>query len=419
MAVIGFTDQLKNVDREPDKPITEEERKTLDQMVEEARKSFYVSERREEWIRAHYDGSVVRDYDDGYHLSEQERNEQNQFYSMFSQLNRCKRKYRRLPDFIKCARISLGCLAEVAGKNHVYEQNKFVKLVMRGKIHVLGWFYPKYVGSDRKRINWDYIKEFIESNEDPAKLLPSSMDGSIFEEEHRDPEEVIKALYGDELGSEIISGHVSKERERLNDRLIAYDVDEDGRDGSDIVVALDREEEKQLRKAFPSLVYFAKDYRAELKSMNVLQSYTSDASFDSLESLSYYDKQLGIKSDSDIPEFKGDVFKGSDRRKYFRKLEEWEKNHLTINRNGRMITLQQLDEINLKSMLEENGWNIRAMYDNKDRMKRLQKARERDKKRERDLKNQLTRIQKRSKRRMGDMDIKKEKSSKKKKKKSG
>ena len=84
--------------------------------------------------------------------------------------------------------------------------------------------------------------------------------------------------------------------------------------------------------------------------------------------------------------------------------EEWE------------ITLEEIKEIQVKEALESAGWNIRVLYDNQTKEKKLKKIMKADKKREKKLKEQLTKVQNRSKRRMG-LDIDEESSKKKKKKK--
>ena len=81
-----------------------------------------------------------------------------------------------------------------------------------------------------------------------------------------------------------------------------------------------------------------------------------------------------------------------------------------------MRTREEIQELKLKEALEAAGWNIRVLYDNQIREEKLKKAMKADKKRERKLKEQLTKVQNRSKRRMG-MDIDDSSSKKKKKKK--
>lgn len=401
MAVIGFQNQMADPQVD-EKPLTEEEKQTLDQRIAEARNAFYISERREEWIKEAYKGSVVRDYDDGYHMSDEEKKANNEFYDLFNRLHRYKRKYRKLVDFIQCARTSLMCLAEVAHKNTVYEEEKFIKLVMNGKIRVNGWFYPKYTGSDRKRINWDYMKECILSDADPQTFLDgpaASTVEDIFED--KSPEEVIRCLYTDETAEVALNTRVDNERLAKDMRELCYDPDTDEYDGSDIITEMSMQDEKKFRKAFPGLVYFAKDRHMEIKNMENLSLYSTSFSSDGydMDQFEEYDKEVGYKSKDNIPEFKGDVLKGSDRRKYLRKLDEWEKTHTYVKVNNREITLEELEEIKLRQVLEENNWNIKAMYGNSDRMKKLRRLKEQDAKREKKLKKQLVRVQDRKERR--------------------
>lgn len=106
-----------------------------------------------------------------------------------------------------------------------------------------------------------------------------------------------------------------------------------------------------------------------------------------------------------MPEFKGDMSSNKDYRKYIQKLQEYEDENIKQNYNGRMKSQEEIRELEMKAMLEENGWNIRALYHNKEKEERLKKAFKADKKKEKALKAKLIAIQDRNKRRrMGEID---------------
>ena len=63
-------------------------------------------------------------------------------------------------------------------------------------------------------------------------------------------------------------------------------------------------------------------------------------------------------------------------------LQEYEDENIKENYNGRMKSLSEIRELELKALLEENGWNIRALYNNKEKEEKLRKAMKRDKRRE-------------------------------------
>jgi hypothetical protein len=110
--------------------------------------------------------------------------------------------------------------------------------------------------------------------------------------------------------------------------------------------------------------------------------------------------------------------KDSDYHRYMQALKDYEDEYIKDNYHGRMKTLGEIRELELKAALEEGGWNIRALYNNKEKEEKLRKAMKRDRKREKKLKEQLIKIQNRNKKRrqMGD-DINSSKKKKNKKKK--
>ena len=109
-----------------------------------------------------------------------------------------------------------------------------------------------------------------------------------------------------------------------------------------------------------------------------------------------------------------------DYKRYMMELNEYERTQIKVNYNGKMRTQDEIDEIELKDMLEEAGWNVRNLYKNKEKEKKLKKAIKKDRKREKELKKQLLNIQNRNKKRKGEdieFDSKKKNKEKKKKKK--
>ena len=127
-----------------------------------------------------YGVAIVHDFGDEYHLTDEEREAQNNYYKLFARLNKCKRKYRKINEYVDCARISLQCLQAVAENNTVYSTDEFMSMVMKEKIMVNGWFYPKYNGRDRKQLSWDYITEFILGDRPSEELLKQKSSDTEF-----------------------------------------------------------------------------------------------------------------------------------------------------------------------------------------------------------------------------------------------
>ena len=415
MAIIGFDDQIQRPDGE-EKKLSGEETFKIVKSIEDARKNLYLSPERLAKMEATYGVAIVHDFGDEYHLTDEEREAQNNYYKLFARLNKCKRKYRKINEFVDCARISLQCLQAVADNNTVYKPDEFMRLVMKEKINVNGWFYPKYNGRDRKQISWDYIADFILGNQPSEELLKQKSSEMDFltpdelEEEAKilfDPDEYEKILEEPSLE------HIFKNEVHVID----LDEEEVSID-SNLAIFTDKSDTKEFVKAAPELLILAKDIRREMKSNEQLGRYVSDIRMDDIEAIEAYDNRHSIVSDSDMPVFTGDITKSKDYHKYMAALEEYENTQIKENYNGKMRTREEIREIQLKETLESAGWNIRVLYDNQLKEKKLEKARKADKKREKKLKEQLTKVQNRSKRRMGlDVDDEVDSGKKKKKKK--
>ena len=414
MAIIGFDDQVQRPDGEDEKKLSGEETFKIIKSIDEARKNLYLSPERIAKMEATYGVSIVHDFGDEYHLTDEEREAQNNYYKLFARLNKCKRKYRKINEFVDCARISLQCLQAVADNNTVYSPDEFMRLVMKDKITVNGWFYPKYNGRDRKQISWDYMSEFILSDTPSEELLKQRSSDIEFLTEEKLEEET-NLLFSNEELAEIFKqpddAHIFRKEYHVID---TDDEDIDINDG--IAVYATPSETKDFINEAPELLILAKEIRREMKSTEQLSRYVSDIRREDIESIEEYDNKRNMVSDADMPVFKGDITNDKDYHKYLRELKLYEETQIKENYHGKMRTREEIKELQLKEALDAAGWNIRVLYDNQLREKKLKKAMKADKKRERKLKEQLTKVQNRSKRRMG-IDIDDNGSSKKKKKK--
>ena len=413
MAIIGFDDQVQRPDGE-EKKLSGEETFKIIKSIDDARKNLYLSPERLAKMEETYGVSIVHDFNDEYHLTDEEREAQNNYYRLFARLNKCKRKYRKINEYVDCARISMQCLQAVAENNAVYEPMKFMKMVMRGKINVTGWFFPKYNGRDRKQLSWPYISEFILTDEPSESLLKQK----TTEHDFLTPaqlEEEAKVLFSKEDYDYIMQ---EPDPERIFQQEVhVIDIDEDDiPDDSSIAIIADKSDTKEFIKVAPELLILVKDIRREMKSTEQLGRYVSDIRMDDIQTIEDYDNKRKFASDSDVPEFTGDITSSKDYNKYIYALQQYEDTQIKENYCGQMRTREEIKQIQLKEALESAGWNIRVLYDNKDKEKKLERLRKADKKREKKLKEQLTKVQNRSKRRMG-MDVDDDDSIKKKKKK--
>lgn len=413
MIKIGFEDEIKPYD--DDEEFEEKQVRSGQRLMPEERREVYISPKKMEELKQAYSCVVVHDYGDEYHLSEAERQAKNKYYETFKVLRKAKNKYRRIDEFVTVTRNALKCLDAVAETNGMYDPEEFKKLYFRGKIFINGLKFPKYKGRDKKNISWDYLSEFICSDADPKDLLPKQDEVKSVDE----LEECKKAMFTDEEYQQIMTP-TSETEEIKNDQF--FDENEDVQFDRNIAVYVDKSDTKKLGKEHPEFLYAVREIKRNMKSDEHLNSYAYDLMMDDIEAIQRYDQERGyIRDNAEMPEFKGDMSSNKDYRKYIQKLQEYEDENIKQSYNGRMKSQEEIRELEMKAMLEENGWNIRALYHNKEKEERLKKAFKADKKKEKALKAKLIAIQDRNKRRrMGEIDEDEVSSkSKKKKKKKG
>lgn len=336
---------------------------------------------------------VVNDYDDEYHLSDEERKKRFQFYEAFMRITRCKRKFRKLDEFVKVFRLCLDCLKLVAENNGVYPPDKFIRLAIRGDIEVFGLQFPKYIGNDKKRVNWEYVTEFIlDYSKDPSELSKVSYDPEL-----DDCDDDIRDIFSDEDYQRLVTetDKIGKEDYTLLDEYY----DEDNPPDGNIVLTADEDDNKSLLKMSPDLVRTVTDKVKEERKARIGQSLLSSLVFeittDDFEYIEKMDRKRGYHSTSDMPQFKGDIMNRGDYKRYLYALERYEQEELTVNMNGKMRTRAELQEMEVKSMLEESGWNLRKLYKYKEDEKKLNDARKAEQRRIKELKKKLCSAEKR------------------------
>lgn len=358
-------------------------------------KPVYISPERYEKVKATFDHVVVHEFDDEYHRTEEERKAKNAYYETFKRLKKAKRTYRRIDEYVEVMRIALECLNAVAENNGIYDPDEFKKMFLNGEIYINGLEFPKYKGKDRKNYSWSYIAEFILGDGDPSELVADTGANILTTEEY------------DEAKKRLFTPEEIKELEAT-----------DGEDKP--IEALSDKKLKKLIKAQPEFAYILKEYRRSEKERDkrnaIYDRYlASDMVMDEIEMIARYDAKHGIISSDDIPEFKGNMMKDKDYDRYMYELNEFDDNHIKENYHGKMMTRAEARALDIKEMLENAGWDIRALYDNKDREKKLDKARKRDAIKKKKLKRKLAELDRRKQLRDGDDNITKKKKKKKKK----
>lgn len=359
-------------------------------------KKAYLSPERIAVMKETYNGVIVCDYDDEYHMTDDDRRKKIQYYDAFKALGKCRNKIRKLDEYIRACRIYMICLKQVATTNGIYEPNEFINLVLKGTINVVGLKLPKYKGRDKKEISWAYVMNYItDLRLDPKELLVDYSEEIKTQDELKELEQVI---FSKEELQTIFSDPSERELELENE---FYDESLDY-EGYNVIPVLQPKDTKKLLKEYPELVIHLRDMRRKEKALNnVEHSYIYQLDEDDFRTLGELDRKAGIKTIGEMPEFHGDIMDDDNYNLYLHAVKEYEECCVKVFHNGRYRTQEEIDFENLKNTLDASGWNLRTFYDVKNEKKKAKKEEKYDRKKEKEIKNMLLEIQKRKDKREG------------------
>lgn len=375
-------------------PYGEEEELCNGPVMKTELKPLTVSPERFEKMCKVFDHAVVHEFGDEYHLSEEERQAKNAYYETFKLLRKAKKAYNHIDEYVEVMRIALKCLDKVAENNGIYDPEKFKIMYLRGEIEITGLKFPKYKGRDKKNLSWDYIAEFIVSDRDPEELLPK-------ESEILTNDDI--EVYRNILFTPEQLERLEKSCKKHDDEITRpFDPDIDDPEEFGVAEVMGKKEMKKFLKAQPESLYIMKEIKRGQKAAEKLDSMVYDLVLDDLEMIAKYDEKHGYESSSDMPKFHGNILKKKDFKKYMYELDEYEKDNVRVNYGGKMRTVGEIREAELKAALEKDGWDIRALYGNREKEKKLKQARKRDEAEKRKLKRKLAEIDKRNKKRLGE-----------------
>lgn len=396
MPVIGFEDEVVEKKELTEEAIQQREKEIEESQNQFEREEIKLSQRKLESLREIYSEVVVHDYGDGYHKTEEELDQENVFYGLYRKIQGKKKGYGRIPEFIDATRNCLAFLNAVAENQHVYSKEKFLYLWAKGKIRINGMYLPVYKGKDRKRISGKSLAEFILSDADPQEFLQELEAPIIDSEEMLDEQRTTMFTQSD---YDQIFSHTEEEMDEITGERI---IDESkAKTYSDLPIATDlgHKGTKQLLKANPGLSSLL---REAAKRNRMVEGYSDQMIYnleeDDMETIAAYDRAYGVKSSSDIPEFKGSLMSKSDYEDYLAELEEWEMKNVKVKQNGKWRTKEEANELSVKDILERNGWNIMKLWNNSEREQKLRKFIKQEKKREERLREELASLDKRRER---------------------
>ena len=154
-------------------------------------------------------------------------------------------------------------------------------------------------------------------------------------------------------------------------------------------------------KGIPGLLSGLRAYSKEQASVNNQARYIYNLSSDDFSDIGKYDKLHQYTSNSDMPDMIGDIMNDKDFDKYMSKLDEYDYSQVKTIYAGTFKSQEEIEEIELKQQLEELGYNIRKLYDNKATEKKLKKLEKGEARREKLIKQRLVESQNRKNKRQG------------------
>lgn len=379
---IGFDEEEKQKEI---KRLTEEEKEVI---LEQSKvKEVKLKPERVKEFLKDYDCVVVNEFGDDYHKSEEEREAKNRFYKAFKEFSRHKKIIRKADKYVDAVRSYLKCLDLIANENGIYDPEDFKMKALKGKIEVSGLNFPVFKGKEKRDYSSEYLSEFIVSDKPSSDLLT---DPSTYSDEMT--EDDISRLFTEEEIENLF-----KEDESSKFRHQLFDEDYDDIDKYNIVLTLDKKHTKKFIKSCPEFIATYKDMLKSNRERNMLNGFygTHDMYNEDFDKLKEYDESYNFKSDSDMPEFHGDITDNDAYNKYINKLHEWDLTHVKVSYNGKMKTEEEIKAVDLTTKLEQHGWNIRQLAEYNEKEEKYKKALKSDKKKEKELKAKLYKIQQR------------------------
>ena len=387
----------------------------IEQRVRE-RKQIKLTPEREAMMIKSYESVCVNDFGDDYHMSDEEKEKRSELYKVFKKMRICKTKYRKIDEYVRAYRTAIECIEAVSKQNKIYGSDDFIAKILKGKIKMVGLKIPKYIGKDKRYINWDIVAEYIANPSLNEKDLIRSKGGDTFtvytDEDFEKEKEIMFGGKIEELYKPVID---------IEFELYGFDEHDEEVGDRNICTPIKRKYIKELHKTCPVIVDRFKQSIKEAKMKSSIDSYDfnmADMQYDDIEQIKEQDVKRGYKSKYLPPVFKGDASKKDDVNRFLYECDEYNYTKVKRNYHGTMMTAEEYDEQQLKEELDRAGWNVRNMYKYKSDEKKMRKQYKIDVKKEKKLKERLVAISKRNKEREKYLDVDKNSVNKKKKKKS-
>lgn len=353
------------------------------------RRKFYSVEEMDK-LREDFSKVIVQDFEDDYHMPKAEREAKRRQYEKFYKLmNEFPKKIRRPDVFVEACRVCMDIIYETADRQRVFSRKKFIKKAIEGKIVIEGLNFPKLEGKSMKRMNKDTLARYIvDTSKDPRELLEGGSTNDLATDENGIIISQKSCLTDEEL--EYYLRVDDEEAEKFFREGGFFNEDDHDYYHGRIATYSTKKMRKTMLKVCPTFKNVLKDMQ---KSMGIA---SKTRGFDELtendvDELKRIDQRVN-RSDLKYPKFKGSMLNEDDVNAYCYALDEYNKETTYVLYNGRYITESEKEDIEFKSLLDRNGWNIRNLYGNKEKVKRQEKLDKLKEKRIKKLKEKLKRV---------------------------
>lgn len=387
-----------------------------DPRVPMKRKTFTFPESKLKELRETYQTVVVRDFYDEYHMSEEQKLKEFDLYDVFNPIRKHKTKYRKIEEYIIAVRECYRFIVAMANKNRmIMNPEEFIHGVFVGDIQIAQLTFPKYVGPDKKDINWSEITRYVlDETLNPKDLSDKKEVKYLPIDVYENPEEHIHDYFTDDQ-IEAIFGTPEQ-----NVNTFSFDPTYDEAD-MNMVLPASKKKVKNLMKDMPDLIRPVKNSTKNLLIDDAMHDFARELRCDAIEYITELDERRGFMASDRIPKFNGDIMSNKDVNQYLYQLSEFEENYTRVNYRGQFITVADYNDEMLKESLDANGWDITKLYSVKEDMKKAKAQDKKDRKKEKRLRKKLSNIKnRRDKRKEGSdpyVNSKKDKGKKKNKKK--
>lgn len=315
-----------------------------------------------------YTESCVNDFPDSmYHLSNEEVLAKDKFMGQYRKIISNRTKINNLAAFIKVYREIYKFVEMIASdeqSNPLFTKEEFISKFLSGELKIDSIPRIKYTGKS-KGVNWKAIEQLcIHYDEEiPISFFKKSEQIDILEEMNENNED--------------------------KEELIAQNL----QDCMEMVEGISQDEAYGDVKSFKGLGKLVGD--ANKKAYKVPESRTKfayDINMNDMDIINKLDKKRKYRG-ADVPQFTGNLMDDDEYNLYMYNLKEWEDEYIFADESTSKnpVSLEESYMSKYKRILEDAGYNVRAMkaYREKDNRKELKK---RAKKKEKKLKKKLSEI---------------------------